>query len=498
MITRVVYGPPGTGKTSYLVRDLERRASKDTTAISDIAVVSFTKAAAEEMMRRLPGVNAFTIHSLCYKVCGIIKDQVVGVDSLKEFASVASTKFSFGSLDDSGGAIEQEGDVALGMYSLARNRMIRLVDMLSNVIVPIKYSFNRIVDIAKMYRKWKASFGFVDFTDMLLLALTAEAPRYKVLVVDEAQDLSVLQFAVLGHWMSSGYVQEVVLAGDDDQSIYVWSGADFAGMAKFAAKYGSEIVTLKQSHRIPIRVHDLAVKVTASMVERVPKEFSPKLDMGEVKTLGSPDQVPSVVEHGEDVLILYRCHTMRHEFEKALMFKGVPYDVLSGSPGALCDTHAKLVRLYGKLLAGMGNGLKPCDILSRAELVMLKRKARGVLLEAIFCGDPGPIKKVHWSNAIHMPKMNAVYLMDIERRYGLDVTPTIHLSTIHGAKGREADKVVLFNSTTEKIRRTIKYEPGGMDAEKRVFYVGVTRAKKSLYIVDGDGGINWMSNFVGW
>jgi len=76
------------------------------------------------------------------------------------------------------------------------------------------------------------------------------------------------------------------------------------------------------------------------------------------------------------------------------------------------------------------------------------------------------------------------YLKAVYRNFGtLNVEPTIHLSTIHGSKGREADRVVLINGMTARSAEAMDRDP---DSEIRTFYVGITRARHQLDVVDGD------------
>src|SRR5690606_1102504 len=110
--------------------------------------------------------------------------------------------------------------------------------------------WDRLSYIASSFVAYKRAHGFVDYTDMLTLFLAKKTmPRFKKLYIDEAQDLSQLQWRIVHRLMENS--DEVVVAGDDDQAIFRWSGAD---VDHFIGLRGN-VVVLKQSYRIPHAVH---------------------------------------------------------------------------------------------------------------------------------------------------------------------------------------------------------------------------------------------------
>ena len=99
------------------------------------------------------------------------------------------------------------------------------------------------------------------------------------------------------------------------------------------------------------------------------------------------------------------------------------------------------------------------------------------------------ILKLDWKDALYIPDKFLAYYSAIENNYNIaDIEPNIHLSSIHGAKGKEADCVILYNGMGE--RAADAYYQGETCAEKRVFYVGVTRSKNELCIIQGDNGLD--------
>lgn len=486
MNAAVVFGPPGCGKSTYLSREIARRVEAQ--GIEDVsrttAVLSFTRAAAGEIASKIDSkISASTMHSLCYGICGLVREQVIGWAHMNEFADLVGVKFSNRSMEDN--EEETPGDVALSLESLARARMIPISRVYEMSTAPVDPTLLK--HVVESYRKWKRMRGYVDFTDMLEMSLHNPGPPFKTLIVDEAQDLSTLQYAVLDHWITQG-VEEVILAGDDDQAIYVWGGADPRGMYDFVKRYDAKQTVLNQSYRLPRAVHTFAERVSESIIERVDKQFLPREFPGFVGELPM-FSVTQQVKHGTDALILYRCHSMRHEMEKSLVMNGIPYQVLTGAPGVLQGKQRRAVDLYLKLQKYLG-GDATIQV-SKAEERQLHKFLRPEVQQ-----NPRKITTTRWQDALNLSTYHRIYLEQIEKRYGLDVKPTVRLSTIHGAKGREAETVILYNSISQRIRNSLSVD--GQDAEKRVFYVGVTRAKEKLFIVNGEMPFMWQGGAMTW
>ena len=218
----VFYGPPGTGKTTSLVRFVSESAVDP----GRIVVASFTRAAAKEITDRLPfsGVRSQTLHSIAYKLAGITNGQVFNKDWAKEFTKVTKIDLKMVAAND----LEElaEGDRYLALYSYGRSTLSRdwrSIFMNSGV----EGSLQKFLYFVDSYDKFKAAYGLVDFSDMLDVASGID-PGTDLLVLDEAQDFSDQQWALVESWLP--YVDQLVLAGDDDQAIYKWSGANPHGM----------------------------------------------------------------------------------------------------------------------------------------------------------------------------------------------------------------------------------------------------------------------------
>ena len=139
-------------------------------------------------------------------------------------------------------------------------------------------SVKEFVSFCIMYKEYKRVIKKLDFNDMLIMALTAPPLKVRALFIDEAQDLSLLQWKVIKHWAQA--IEYVCVCGDDDQSIYKFSGATPTGMFDFQNSENAKKVVLEQSHRLPKRVFNIAVELQKSMGDRVEKEYQPRDEKG--------------------------------------------------------------------------------------------------------------------------------------------------------------------------------------------------------------------------
>lgn len=468
----VLYGPPGTGKTTELMARAEEAAKL--IQKHEIGFVSFTKAAAAELAHRLgvkPGGNISTVHSMAFRMAGIIRDQVINYSKLKEFQKLTGIEMTGGNPDDA--EYTTDGDKYLAALYLHRARLDPDLDTTYHEagVEGTLYGFKYFVDI---YENFKKVHGYVDFADMLEKALNCEGPNVKVLFVDEGQDLSPQQWRLIEHWAQS--IPVVHVAGDDDQAIYKWGGADPQGMFKFERKYNAERKILAQSYRIPSSVHKMAETLIDSVVDRVEKKYSPRDEVGEVKTYNSPQMLK--FEHGEDCMVLHRNHFMRKDIEEVLLDQHVPYEIIGGRPGHLQLPSANAARMWKKTQIDFANEGR--IFLTTAQMKMIAKYANTKFKLQIERGDIMPLLTRNWDEIIYGSWEMKQYLRAVDKLYGLEVKPTIRMSSIHGSKGREADRIVLLNGMTDKTAQSLT---GDYDSEARTFYVAITRTRHKLDIV---------------
>tara|TARA_R110000868_G_scaffold33755_5_gene122230 strand:- start:1189 stop:2637 length:1449 start_codon:yes stop_codon:yes gene_type:complete len=482
MSKHVIYGPPGTGKSTEVIRRLKEYLDNGVPH-DRIGLCSFTKTSAEVLSRRsgLKNRAVGTIHSLAFRQSGIIREQVMDANRLRDFADSIALDLAEVTPDEKEEL--QDGDYYITLYSK--------VKALNHNDYESVYedseqpgSLEDFLYFVKKYEAFKSDNGYVDYNDMLTLALTADPLELDVLFIDEAQDLSPLQWALIDYWIPT--IEHVHVSGDDDQSIYDWGGADPFGMTVFEEKYNAIKTVLSQSFRVPSDVHNKALSILQNIGDRVDKPYKPRDAKGSIHYHESADMIGDFTK-GESVLILYRNHVLREEMEAHLIDSFIPYVVDNGAPGYLDGWYRRLIKLYAKYIDKGSD-----DSFSRTDSMQFRSALHPMCRVNVKEGDYSKLQGMHWSDALDMPVEPREYLLAIEKEYGtLDIEPDIHLSSIHGAKGREADRVILINALTLRTSDTLD-ESDDLDSEARVFYVAVTRTKNRLDIIDGDNALTWL------
>ncbi len=471
MKSTAVYGPPGTGKTTWMM-DRVAEFVKDGYDPGDIMYLSFTKAAAGEVLKRM-GVKTSntvsTIHSACYRLLSLGGAAVVDYRRLMQFGKIIGMPFK-GNTDDQMETMEI-GDQFLAMYSLARNRLTPFHEVYEQSDRPgSEADFTYFVE---SYDSWRESNGLIDFTDML--EGYNDDPRdhgCKIIFIDESQDLSPLQWSVIRGIVNKPGVERVFIAGDDDQAIYEWAGADPHGMVRFEEEHDAERVVLGQSYRVPASVHEVVTEISGRIENRVGKEYKPRDEDGQV--LYSEIYEPTDQLEG---FVLCRSHSIKQKVERQLIARRVPYlSEGGGLPGPFGCKAAKAIRAWKRY--------KDNGALSKVDLEAMIASASDRVKGDLIAGDHKAILRENPYEVFRIPAMFLDYFRDVD----IHVQPKLSTGTIHSSKGREADEVTVITDWTGRV------EAGYMlnkDAELRVWYVATSRAKKILRIASlGESGFN--------
>lgn len=470
MRVEAIYGPPGTGKTTELLRRVKH--TRDTGVQAErIAFVSFTRAAASEALSRLglkKSNNVSTIHAMAFRHLNLKQAQVVDHVKLKEFSKAVGVPIIGKSPEDD--EERADGDFYLDILNYSRSVFGHPEEAYDVSDRPgTRAEFGMFV---RAYAEWKRTYGYYDFTDMLERAARGGIrPDAEVVFVDEAQDLSPLQWAVVDKICNRAH--EVHIAGDDDQAIYTWSGADPHGMARFADKHKGNSHVLSLSHRLPVAVHEKSQALISRVVRRVDKEFSSRGHVGLVRVHGSINSVD--IRHGQDTLLLGRTHSVLREVEQSLIERRIPYTRESGRPGMYQNKYAAGVRAFNKLKRG--------ERISDGERSAIFNIGNNDTRKRLERNDHNGVVSQPFYFALNIPSRAIDFYQDAD----LDSEPTIRLSTIHASKGHEAEQVILLTDMTTRVQQTAEKSP---DDEIRVFYVGMTRSKNILDIVEGHNGFN--------
>ena len=289
----IVLGPPGTGKTTHLIGEVEKALSKETPP-NKIAYLAFTKKAANEALDRakekfslndrdLPYFR--TLHSLAFRALGMTRAQVLSKNHIKEFGDIMGLRMTSSMNIDEGMMFGiQPGDIALFICNMARIRRMDLQEHWRENTEDLGWF--EVERVGAGLEKFKQVRALYDFTDILeKFVAEGESPKLDLLVVDEAQDLSRLQWQMVIKLAASS--KRVIIAGDDDQAIFRWAGADVSFFINLTGK----MQVLGKSYRVPKTIQKLADKVIQRIETRKIKHWEAKEGDGSITYHKTTDSV---------------------------------------------------------------------------------------------------------------------------------------------------------------------------------------------------------------
>ena len=488
--TKIILGPPGTGKTHNLLELVEHELARGTPP-DRIAFVAFTKKAAHEARDRamkkfdleeqhLPYFR--TLHSFAFHQLGMTKSEVMSRDNYKEFAQAFG--MDLGSVtdgNDSGGIFTTD-NILINEVNLARMKCLDLAHHYNSSNLQ-DISWHALLRAQRALEEFKKKKELFDFTDMIELYLNSgPVPKLEVVFLDEAQDLCRLQWRMINKITQDA--KQVYISGDDDQAIYRWAGADVEHLIRMQG----EIEVLAQSYRCPRVVQSLSQEIISNVRNRRPKSWKGTNREGLLRYHSYPESVD--LKGSGTWLVMARTQYMLDEIERDVRLQGLLYkrnNKLPISQKLLSAVDAwkrlnegeyielpevKSIYSYMTSEVGIERGFKHLKTAAKEkyeteELVM----HHGLLVS----GRP-------WDVAFDkVGNRDREFLRAIESRNNSGETEArINLSTIHGAKGGEADNVMLLTDLSRKAQEAMEVNA---DDETRVFYVGATRARDTLHIV---------------
>jgi DNA helicase-2/ATP-dependent DNA helicase PcrA len=498
----VLLGPPGTGKTTNLLGRVEQ-ALNSGLAPEEIAFVSFTRKAVQEAVTRacqrfnlVPRQFPFfqTVHAMCFRQLGCTKNNLLNRQNYKELGDWLGYDLT-GQTDMGDGVLASgaaPGDKFLFLDNLARARGISVKECWEDAGFDIAwYEQERFSD---GYKRFKERQGLMDFTDLLLVYTEEGKPASaKLAFVDEAQDLSFAQWGVLTRAFSG--VPRVIVAGDDDQSIYKWSGAD---LNTFLHLDGTQEI-LSQSYRLPKKIHEFSLKLLKGVKERYEKRFAPTDETGSVEYINELENV--IINPEESTMILGRNVYLLQRVYEHLGKQGVTYTGRGGFSSVKAG-HVAAIVAWERLRQGRTVGLQEAqaayeflrvgDCVARGGKAKLDNEEdkKKLFTEETLRADYGLQRTPVWHEALQgIPFDTREYYISVLRaKRKISSEPLIHVNTIHGVKGGEADHVIIMSDMS---KRTFMEYQKDTDSEHRVSYVAATRAKKKLTILMPNGSFSF-------
>ena len=511
---RVLAGA-GTGKTRAITHRIAYGVATGVYAPSEVLAVTFTTRAAGEMRARLrrfgaQAVQARTFHSAALRQLRYFWPHVYGT----ELPTLTESKI--GLLVTAARRQRVNADQALLRDLASEVEWAKVSNVQPDDYADLALARGRSVAglepeavgrLFASYEEVKRGQGRMDMEDVLLLTagLLAEDERvaaqvrrqYKWFVVDEFQDVSPIQSALLDLWL--GGRDELCVVGDPAQTIYSFAGADAGYLTRFPAKYpDTTSIELVRNYRSTPQVVTAANTLLAGSDSQGVELRAQRQAGPEVRYTGHPDEVAEAAAVATgieelrraggrlgEIAVLFRINAQSEAFEDALTDRAIPYVVRGAARffdrpevreavtrfrgAARSDEGAgDLVEVVRAILAAMGWSDEPPEARGRT-------RDRWESWQALM------------SQAEDFARAGSVdlggFVDDLDRRAAEQHAPVadgVTLATFHAAKGLEWDSVFLCGLQDGTLPITYADTPEAVEEERRLLYVGMTRARTDL------------------
>jgi len=482
----IVLGPPGTGKTQTLLGEVDKYLKK--TDPNRIGYFSFTQKAAYEARDR--AIDKFnlteddlpyfrTLHSLAFRRLGIKKENVMQRKHYVDLGNKINMRIDYNEYDEEQSGIFTTHSDYLRVIQLAKLRGITPEQQYNLREHSQDLSVRDLKILDNELEAYKKQYGLIDFNDMILNFIKSDAsPKFDVVFIDEAQDLSRMQWDMAKSiWDKT---EDSYIAGDDDQAIFRWAGADVDSFITQTGKF----LNLTQSYRVPGVVHDIAMGIVKRISKRHYKEWSPRSKSG---LLSYYHEFQDVNMSKGEWFVLARTRYMLNELENVLYSKGLYYQnkFKKGYEKDLYEAVTdweewrKNKDLDHEKIKRIASYMSP-NHYTKENIQYLDKDKSYNMTEAY--NNQGLKTKSVWYEAFDSAPQKQIKYIRKMRANGeqLNKAPRILLSTIHGVKGGEAENVVLLTDLSKNTQKNMDRFP---DDENRLFYVGATRTKDHLHII---------------
>jgi superfamily I DNA/RNA helicase len=470
---RVILANAGTGKTRRLIDEVSKEL--ETRRPEELAFVTFTRKGAEEGLHRVCSKLVLTpedlpyfrtLHSLTFHALGLKATQMFGRLDQRKFNKEYGYEVNRCEVDTGKVAPTRDSEY-LNFYDLERSGALTS-KQLAEADIKLGY-YHQLV---RKYEEYKANEHLVDFFDCLIKYVQeGDSLPCKVVFIDEAQDISALQWKVIEKAFARA--EKIIIAGDENQSIYAYSGARPDFLIALARKFPVEYLSV--SYHIPQSVYRLAKAIVAFIGDKTDKPFEPRKENpeGKIIQLSDLERLKNFID-AEDIhdnptetawYILARNNCFLEEPKRLMEENLIPYWTAEGffMGGQIMK---RLKDYRGFALEGYGNPKKKEDF---------QRKFGIEDFRVPFTDTNLFTEGRKW-----------VYASYIEK-YGLDKleemckwNPQVLISTIHHVKGGECSHCAIMLDTTRRTQANIYND---IDEELRVLYVAVTRTKQDLFLI---------------
>jgi len=537
----VILAGAGSGKTRVLIYKVLNLIENHQVDPYSILMITFTNKAAEEMKKRIVCRLGFvgTFHAFCARLLRLegeaiglnknflIYDENDQLDLLKEILKKRKIeKFT--------------PTYFLNRISAAKNQ---LIDYQGYLELFSDYNASLVAEIYEQYQKKLEKNKGVDFDDLLFLTvklfikneeiLIKYQDRYRYLLVDEFQDTNYAQYTIV-RLLGEKY-KNITVVGDFSQSIYSWRGADIKNLEKFQEDFPkTKIFYLEENYRSTQKILDFAYQVIAKNQTHPILKLYTKNHQGETVVFQElENEEEEAIFIAQEILrlsremarpsfaVLYRTNAQSRVIEEAFLHFGLPY-ILIGGTRFYERKEIKDVLAYLRLLVNPEDSVSLERVKKIGKLRFNKfkefyqeikkeidKKTTNQLIEEIFektnylqlydINDETDyfrlenIKELK-SVAINYPKLNdfleqialveSEYFVGEKKRQEKSKQEVyVKLMTLHQAKGLEFPYVFIVGVEEGILPHSRAIDDlFQLEEERRLFYVGITRAQRKLYI----------------
>ena len=506
----VIPGPPGTGKTYRLLNHYMTKEIKENKIDpKKICYITFSKSAAEEATERFEELfpkeklgYIGTMHALGVRELNIdVNAKLLKGNSqwnqFKLYEPMAARLNTDMSIDPITGKVRFK-DPILTTRDYAKNKKISINEAAIQRGMAGWADIGVAEKIDEALTQYKKDTGIIEFYDMIGLftdKIKTKDSLYDIIFLDEAQDLNALQwdmFFELEKLATRSYI-----AGDDDQTIYGFQGADASIFINLEGTIDEQI----KSRRVPKSVHRVALNILDRIGERRKKNWEPRDEEGEVHHNASMEDIDFTKGKW---MILGRTNKLCEKATDHLYRQGLRYEYEGDK--YLDKNSMSAYSTWKRLNNGASIDSKDVKVMYsflKVKLGHLKRGfSSGKTLDGVYSVTLEELKQNHglliegsWEHLDFDEDTKEFMKHLIKNNNDLLKEADIKIMTLHKSKGKESDNVVLYTDfggdeyQNNFIEGEFEKSP---DNEHRLFFVGVTRAKQKLYLLQSEEGTGYV------
>jgi len=528
-----LFGVAGSGKTTKALEMIKEKIKEY--QLEEIAFTTYTRAGVESIKEKLekagiilPKINYFrTIHSICWRLCEYDTKQKITNKEQEEFFNKLKVAYKNREEED----VKTIGEYYLEFYEKFQNRYCKKIDLATEVEIldALKTFYEtdeniggseiiQLTEINKFFIKWKNENNKKMYSDALIETLEQKINLpVKIMIIDEAQDLYALQQKIVEMWFEEFEKELVIIAGDDDQCVHEWAGANPKFLINFSEEKADETILLDKTYRCNQKIVELCNKILLEINYRKEKFMKTELPPGEIEFEISQNykDVLKRIKKEEKTFVLFRTNRFKKEFADTLFeFENIPFGFIDKNQSKYSKKFCCINNAIQKLSKGEDINLQEAKYLILVTpATKLKRgikskfkKGKELMVRytpTYFFNEIMPLNLYKYSEGFELKQylvenisfgINAADQVVKERKNDkiknkllcfdeiIEINEeknqfehNLQLGTFHSSKGLEAENVIV-------ITNTIPYWAKIDDSELRNLYVACSRAKKRLFV----------------